>query len=100
MKIYSKNNSENKTTRKTTTYSEYSTPKKKPNFSFILPKKNNFLVYFPSNNENDESYDGDLENEENERKIQLKKNSIKKIFNMMNIPYKNISLFISSGSLK
>ena len=94
MKIYSKNSSENKTITKTSTYSEYSTPKKKPNFSFILPKKTNYLIYFPINNENDENYDGDLENEENERKINLKKNSIKKIFNMMNIPYKNISPFI------
>ena len=93
MKFNSKNN-EKSTNTKTTTYTEYSTPKKKPNFSHILPKKTNFLIYFPTNNNNDQNYDNDLENEENSQKIKLKKKSIKKIFNMMKIPYKNISPFI------
>ena len=73
MKFNSKNN-EKSTNTKTTTYTEYSTPKKKPNFSHILPKKTNFLIYFPTNNNNDQNYDNDLENEENSQKRTLKKN--------------------------
>ena len=88
------NSKYNTSVSKTTVYSEYSTPKKNPNFSFLLPKKTHFLIYFPTNdNNNDENYD-ELENEENNKKIKLKQKSIKKIFNLMNIPYKNITPFI------
>ena len=78
---------------KTTTHKELYTPKKRPNFSLILPNVKNFWVYFPSSKIDEDSFN-DLENEDNSKKIKLKKNSVKKIFNLLKIPYKNIAPLI------
>ena len=78
----------------TSTYTEYSTPKKAPNFAAILPRVTNFLVYFPNYNIEQENFENEGENPESNQKIKLKKPSIKKIFNMLSIPYKNITPYL------
>ena len=81
-----------KTSTSTSTHKEYYTPQKSPNFTLILPNVLEFLIYFPTKNNDNEN--NDLEDEDNSKKIKIKKNSIKKIFNMIKIPYKNIVPFI------
>ena len=93
MEYISKNNA--KTFKsKTTTQREYYTPSKRPNFSMILPKSSNFWVYFPDSNIDQDNYDDEIENEENSKKIKLKKSTVKKIFDMQGIPFKNIIPYI------
>ena len=94
MKSNSKRGKSN-TGKTSTVTTEYSTPKKKPNFSNILPKISNYFISFPTNNNNEDNYDNNvIENEENNQKIKLKNYSMKKIFNMIKIPYKKISFYI------
>ena len=88
------NNNEKSRRTKTTTHTEYSTLKKMPNVSNILPKTSNFFIYFPKNKDKEENYDEDLEDQDNNQKIKLKKYSIKKIFNMQKIPFKAISPYV------
>ena len=94
MDSYIRNKEKITRTKTSSTHKEYSTPKKMPNFSNILPQASNFYVCFPKNNVEEENYDDDFENEENNSKIKLRKYSIKKIFNMQRIPYKNISPYV------
>ena len=94
MDSYVRTKQKSERTKTTSTHKEYSTPKKMPNFSSILPQASNFYVCFPKNNAEEENYDDELENEENNSKIKLRKYSIKKIFNMQRIPYKNISPYV------
>ena len=84
----------NQKTSKTTTVTEFSTPKKNPNFPFILKMVTDFFIYFPNNNIEQENYENNIENEENNNKIKIKKNSIKRIFKMLKMPYHSISPFI------
>ena len=93
MKSSSKNNKNKKNTQ-TKTYVEYSTPNKIQNFSFILKKISDFFIYFSNNNDIEENNDNEPEKEQNNKKIKLKKSSIKRIFNMLKIPYTNISPYI------
>ena len=65
----------NQKTSKTTTVTEFSTPKKNPNFPFILKMVTDFFIYFPNNNIEQENYENKIENEENNNKIKIKKNS-------------------------
>ena len=78
----------------TSTYTEYSTPKKTPNFQAILPRANKFYVYFPNYNIEEENFEGEGENPESNQKIKLQKPSIKKIFSMLSIPFKNITPYL------
>jgi endonuclease/exonuclease/phosphatase family metal-dependent hydrolase len=93
MEYISKNNAK-AFKSKTTTQREYYTPSKRPNFSMILPKSSNFWVYFPDSNIDQDNYDDEIENEENSKKIKLKKSTVKKIFDMQGIPFKNIIPYI------
>ena len=79
---------------KTTTSKEYYTPSKRPNFSIILPRASNFWVYFPTTNIDEENYNDENEIDQNSKKIKLKKSSVKKMFDMLQIPFKNIIPYI------
>ena len=73
MDSYIRNKEKITRTKTSSTHKEYSTPKKMPNFSNILPQASNFYVCFPKNNVEEENYDDDFENEENNSKIKLRK---------------------------
>ena len=93
MKSSSKKNKNKKNTQAKTIV-EYSTPNKIQNFSFILKKISDFFIFFPNNNNIEENNDNEPEKEQNNKKIKLKKSSIKRIFNMLKIPYANISPYV------
>ena len=93
---YDTKNYENslRTKTTTTTHKEYYTTQQVPNFSLILPSVSDFLISFPTKNVDQENNDDELEIDDNSKKIKIKKYSIKKIFNMIKIPYKNIIPFV------
>ena len=90
---YNFNIKEKPSKKKTTIQKEYYTPTKLPNFSIILPNVSYFSVYFPTTNIEEDNYNN-LDKGENQNKIKLKKNSIKKIFSLLKIPYMKISPYI------
>lgn len=65
-----------KTTTSTSTHKEYYTPQKSPNFTIILPNVSEFLIYFPSKNNDQEN--NDLEDEDNSKKNKNKEEFYKK----------------------
>ena len=77
-----------------TVTTEFSTPKKRPNFANVLPKITHFFISFSNDNNNEENSDNDSENGDSDQKIKLTKYSLRKIFNMGSIPSNKISSYI------